>query len=1238
MKQMYKQVLLVSIPLCLGFSSTKAQAPGGVSAGLQLWLPSQNYTGGTTWTDASGNARNATKTGTITNTTLYNYNAVPTGFSTSNYFRVTHNTALNPLGGAISVFAVGLPGNIAYSPFMAKTTNSGWAAGWVLATSSPTTDVGFTTGDWNGSGGTGVAKQSGFSTTLPYLVSGFGVSGGVSISNNGNVEASTTCTNTLSSTDLFIGFDGYGNGSFNGNIGEVIMYRATLSASDKLRVQSYLAIKYGLSLNAAGSPNYVNSAGTNIWTGSSHSGYQNNIFGIARDNGSNLYQKQSKSTSDGSISTYLSSLTTTNAANTGTLNDLDAVLLGDNNLSGTTAYSYAAGTAFANGSLAGTINMRSSKIWNAQVTLAGTAGGAYTLNIATTGYNYARYVMVSSNSSFTPASTRIYAVSGGSATGVVVNDGDFVTIGSFQTGPGGVTSGLTLWVNASTPPGATTTWNDLSGSGHNLQLQGGVQSTVSNAYNFNPAITFNGTSHWMRANNILATGTTPGSVYSVQNNDETTGFNKQVFSFGDDDPGFNYLYTGSTATNYLYYQGQSLLFGNNASASFSGNSNTSLTQSLISQTWDFTGVTGSNTYGYNGYNANSTTNRTVSNSITNTWYALSQEPSPSTGAALGSEYYQGNMAENIVYSVNHAVGSPERRKIDSYLGLKYGITLLGGGINSGTYQYTSSTGKVIWNGAGGSTYHFNVAGIGRDDNSALTQKQSKSMNTVPNNQVTMGLGSIAANNVSNTNTFANDNSFLVWGDNNSQNSLATASVSFAHNGDAAASNLNKRMTRIWRVENNGDNPMTQTVKIQFPIASVGSITVPGQGACAQYVIVYSLDNTFDAADTAAVLTVNGTNYEVNHKFPAGVSYFTFAKVNQTAPGTVDLPQTNATPNFTSACLKAVGWKYYYYDAAQTRKAFAINWNGNIEPGGVNGVLTYSPTSYIVTSGGNTCNIMGRLLEILPAGGNYTTNGGVKVRIFFDSAELRNTIVANQQAQTWFKYSGNASATVVANNGQTISNAINIYPSATGEEDGVDYVEFTGIRSFSTFGFASSTSSALPVSLLNFDAVKKGTTVQLDWSTAREQNNKGFEIERSADGKSWTTSGFVASHSANGNSSTKQQYTFTDVRPLNALNFYRLKQINVDGRFDYSNVRSVLFGNEGNILIYPNPAKDHVTLEGLKGDESITIYDASGRLIQQLKAANTQLDINLENLSSGVYNINIISATGHSSSYKIVKEK
>src|SRR5690606_14302320 len=128
--------------------TASGQTPGGISANLQLWLRAEGYTGGAAWADASGHGRNATRSGTVGTTARYNFQSVPTALTASNYFSVPHNAALNTISGAISVFAVGLPGGGTYSPFVSKTINQYWDEGWVLATSSPMTAIGFTTGDW----------------------------------------------------------------------------------------------------------------------------------------------------------------------------------------------------------------------------------------------------------------------------------------------------------------------------------------------------------------------------------------------------------------------------------------------------------------------------------------------------------------------------------------------------------------------------------------------------------------------------------------------------------------------------------------------------------------------------------------------------------------------------------------------------------------------------------------------------------------------------------------------------------------------------------------------------------------------------------------------------------------------------------------------------------------------------------------------------------------------------------
>ena len=87
------------------------------------------------------------------------------------------------------------------------------------------------------------------------------------------------------------------------------------------------------------------------------------------------------------------------------------------------------------------------------------------------------------------------------------------------------------------------------------------------------------------------------------------------------------------------------------------------------------------------------------------------------------------------------------------------------GITGAEVDYVDSTGSVIRDAAANSGYKFNITSIGRDDNQALAQKQSKSQNT--SGLVTIALGSIFATNQANTNNFANDRSYLTFGDDNS---------------------------------------------------------------------------------------------------------------------------------------------------------------------------------------------------------------------------------------------------------------------------------------------------------------------------------------------------------------------------------------------------------------------------------------------------------------------------------------
>ncbi len=120
-----------------------------------------------------------------------------------------------------------------------------------------------------------------------------------------------------------------------------------------------------------------------------------------------------------------------------------------------------------------------------------------------------------------------------------------------------------------------------------------------------------------------------------------------------------------------------------------------------------------------------------------------------------------------------------------------------------------------------------------------------------------------------------------------------------------------------------------------------------------------------------------------------------------------------------------------------------------------------------------------------------------------------------------------------------------------------------------------TSIILPVNLLTFAAQKQGSKVLLNWSTVTEIKSDHFDVERSADGVEWRYLGTVKAH---GNSTVLQNYGFTDGAPLTGINYYRLKQVDADGDFGYSEVRKVQFASDWLVRLYPNPASDHIVLE------------------------------------------------------------
>lgn len=170
--------------------------------------------------------------------------------------------------------------------------------------------------------------------------------------------------------------------------------------------------------------------------------------------------------------------------------------------------------------------------------------------------------------------------------------------------------------------------------------------------------------------------------------------------------------------------------------------------------------------------------------------------------------------------------------------------------------------------------------------------------------------------------------------------------------------------------------------------------------------------------------------------------------------------------------------------------------------------------------------------------------------------------------------------------------------------------------------------ALPVTLSAFSAGEIETGILLKWTTVSEEDNKAFEIQRSTNGKSWTNIGSVAPLTSNGSSNTVQHYSFIDNNPFNGQNYYRLKQVDLDNSFAYSTIRTVWAGkNLQKINLYPNPASSRLNIAGLKGGESVRIFDIMGRLVYQKEGVRPDFQVPISGLSEGLYSAQIFSKDG-----------
>lgn len=204
---------------------------------------------------------------------------------------------------------------------------------------------------------------------------------------------------------------------------------------------------------------------------------------------------------------------------------------------------------------------------------------------------------------------------------------------------------------------------------------------------------------------------------------------------------------------------------------------------------------------------------------------------------------------------------------------------------------------------------------------------------------------------------------------------------------------------------------------------------------------------------------------------------------------------------------------------------------------------------------------------------------------------------------------------MTNSSTNQSDAANaVYTAATNM--GYSNTERQAIRNrYIAAGYTMPAFIPLPLKLTSFTAVKSGTAVAVAWKTAQEENTRLFRVQRSADGVHFTDLGEL---NAAGNSTTEQNYNYTDRLPLTGNNYYRLQTINTDGSADYSAIVLVRFGKEKELQLYPNPAYDRVTISNTQGAGTIRVTDLAGKLVLQQAVSGNSIVLDITSLKAGSY--------------------
>ena len=541
------------------------------------------------------------------------------------------------------------------------------------------------------------------------------------------------------------------------------------------------------------------------------------------------------------------------------------------------------------------------------------------------------------------------------------------TFTSCSVSPGGI-SGMAFWIKTnngvptSTDGTPISSWSDQSGNARTASSPGSgnnptYRDNSTSNVNFNPVVEFDDASQSAAAADYLTIGAN-GLLASANNNYSVYAVIKP--GTGNVSTPGKFLFGGTAGTNT--YSAFGIGTTNSFTDSWSSN------DLVVNNTWS-AGTPALASFNYDGTQRDTYVGGSLAGSLPNGAIRNSMDVNDAIGARFDgspSEFFSGSIAEIITYP-NTSHSAAARNKIESYLGIKYGISL--------QHDYVSSSGAIVWSTSTNPAYNNNITGIGRDDNSGLLQKQGRS-NSASADMLTVYIGAgKTVNQSANTGNFASgDQSFFMIANNG-------AAFTYAGNNGPGEqpTGITSRLQREWLARKT--NFTNADVKLEFDL-SVNS-GIPALNA-ADLRLLTDNDGDFTNATTigspTASFTVNGTLVTVTvpaSSFGAN-TYFTLASASAASALPVVLSGFNAvcrnnkiqlawTKQSTTAGTcnieRGSDGRNFTKVAAVTSNASGGETFSWIDPSPLPGVSYYRLrvvdengfTSYSTIAGINTCN-------------------------------------------------------------------------------------------------------------------------------------------------------------------------------------------------------------------------------------------------------------------------------------------